>query len=84
MTDERGERHLEQLIASACCVVAAGEEVGSITIVANRRLTYHALARVRNHAALCCVAIAMDGNGTVLVRRHDATLRPPSSDDLEE
>ena len=75
MTDDRADHGLEQLIASACCVVAASEDVGSITIVANRRLTYQELARVREHAVPCRVAIAMDGHGTVRVRRHSVMKR---------
>jgi len=80
MTDERAHHHLEQLIASACCVVAADATIGSITIVANRRLTYQELARMRDHAEPCRVAIAMDGHGTVSVRRRNATGRPPSAE----
>jgi hypothetical protein len=76
MTDDRADHHLEQLIASASCVVAASEDVGSITIVANRRLTYPELARVLDHAVPCRVAIAMDGHGTVRVRRRDVMRRP--------
>ena len=78
MSDDRTDYDLEQLIASACCVLAASEDVGSITIVANRRLTYQELARVRDHAAPCQVAIAMDGHGTISVRRRSDTRRPPS------
>jgi hypothetical protein len=79
MTDDRADHHLEQLIASACCVLAGSEDVGSITIVANRRLTYQELARMRDHAAPCRVAIAMDGHGTVSVRRRGATRRSRST-----
>jgi hypothetical protein len=78
MTDERANHHLEQLIASACCVLAASEDIGSITIVGNRRLTYQELALVRDHAASCQVAIAMDRHGTISVRRRSTTRRPPS------
>jgi hypothetical protein len=78
MPDDRTDHHLEQLIASACCVLAASDDISSITIVGNRRLTYQELARVRDHAAPCHVAIAMDGHGTVSVRRRGATRWPLS------
>jgi hypothetical protein len=78
LSEDRADENLEHLIASACCVLAASEDVGSITIVANRRLTYQELARVRDHAAPCHVAIAMDGHGTVSVRRRGTTGRPLS------
>jgi hypothetical protein len=76
MTDDRADHHLEQVIASACCVIAASEDIDSITIVGNRRVTYPEFARVREHATPCRVAIAMDGHGTVRVRRRDVTRRP--------
>ena len=78
MTDESTNHDLEQLITTACRMVARGGHVGAITVVANRRLTYRELARVRNHSAHASVTIVMDGNGTIRVRRCETTLRPSS------
>jgi hypothetical protein len=61
---------LEQLIASACRVVGAGEEIGSVIIVAGHRLTYQELARARAQAARCRVDVTMDGRGAIAVHRH--------------
>jgi hypothetical protein len=61
---------LEQLIASACRVVGAGEGIGSVVIIADRRLTYPELARARGQAARCRVDVSMDGRGAIAVRRH--------------
>jgi hypothetical protein len=78
MTDMRADHHLELLIASACRVLAASEDLGAITIVVNRRLTYEELMRTRDRATPCRVAIAKDGAWTFRVRRRGATRQPPS------
>jgi hypothetical protein len=79
MTDIGADHHLEQLIAGACRVLDVSEDVGAITILVNRRLTYEELVRMRDHAAPCHVAIAKDGHWTFSVRRRSATRRPRSA-----
>lgn len=78
MTDIGADHHLGQLIAGACRVLAASEDVGAITIVVNRRLTYEELVGMRDQAAPCHLAIAKDGHWTFSVRRRSATRRPRS------
>lgn len=75
MTDEPPIHDLEQLVITACRMVAKGGHIGAMTIVANRRLTYRELARMRNHPMHASVTIAMDGTGTIRVRRRETTLR---------
>ena len=75
MTDEDGELDLEQVIASACRVVAAGNDIGAIAITVNRQLTYEELVRLRDRAAPCQVTIdqgsALDISCAAL-RRYEA------------
>ena len=69
MTTRSEASDLVPLITAACCAVGAGGGIGSIRVVADRRLTYDELARLREHAAACNVALTMDGTGLVTVRR---------------
>jgi hypothetical protein len=78
MTDLGADPHLEELIAGACRVLTASEDVGAITIEVKRRLTYEELMRMRDHAAPCHLAIAKDRHWTFSVRRRSATGRTPS------
>jgi hypothetical protein len=75
MTEDGPEVALEQVIASASCVVAANPDVRSIAVVTNRRLTHRELAIVRHHAVDCRVAVRMDGGGTLRLRKSDAATR---------
>jgi hypothetical protein len=75
MTTHGPKSHLEQLVASACCLVGTHPDVATITVVGERRLTYDELRCLREQAVACHVDVTMDGSGTVLVRRKHAAPR---------
>ena len=56
------------LVAAACCTVAAHPGVTRITVVTNRRLDFDELVVLRGHALACATDFAVSGNGTVVVR----------------
>lgn len=68
---------LESTICGACRLAGEENGVGSITIVANRRLTYAELYRCRQQAKRLNLDLRMDGSGTVRVRRR--TPRQPGT-----
>lgn len=57
-----------QLVAAACCVIDANPAIARITVVANQRLRFGALAALRGHAMSCNADFAVGGSGTVVVR----------------
>lgn len=68
MTTPTERTALDQLVGSACRLVGARTDVGTITVVPGRRLTYDELARAREHAAAGNVRLTMDGHGVVRLR----------------
>jgi hypothetical protein len=78
MTDLGADPHLEELIASACRVLTASEDIGAITSEVKRRLTYEELVRMRDYAAPCHLAIPKDRHWTFRVRRRSTTGRLPA------
>jgi hypothetical protein len=69
MTAGDRDSWVAQLVDAACCVVGGNAGVKSITVVANHRMRYGELARLREHAMACHTDFSVGGSGTVIVRR---------------
>jgi hypothetical protein len=59
---------VDDVISSACRLVAERASIGTITILLGRRPTYRELERWRAFALSCDVRLAVDGFGVVTVR----------------
>lgn len=69
MTSMDQESLVSRLVDAARCVVGANVGVKSITVVANRRLRYDELARLRAQATACNADFVVGGDRTVVVRQ---------------